>query len=115
VDAWPRNGPTNIWGWESRNALYSLYMDAIPLIILLIPYLLTLLLASVFLFFNVFHLWRYGVEGVGTSLLIVTYIGLFALTLGGTLLALGGFAWFGTFSLADLLPSSENSISSFGL
>ena len=89
-------------------------MDAIPSLVLLIPYFLLAGIASVFLFFNVFHLWRYGVEGTGTTFLIVTYIGLFAVILGGTWFALQGFVWADTFSLTDMLPAqSKNSL--FGL
>lgn len=51
---------------------------------------------------------------MGTTLLIVMYIGLFAVTLGGTWLALNGFVWGGTFSLINLLPSTSGG-SSFGL
>lgn len=89
-------------------------MDAIPLIVLLIPYFLVAGVAALFLFFNVFHLWRYGVEGTGTTLLIITYICLFAVTLGGTWLALSGFIWGDTFSLTNLFPSTSGG-SSFGL
>lgn len=89
-------------------------MDSLPFALLLLPYGVILLVAVLFLFFNVFHLWRYGIEGLGTRLLILTYLGLFVLTVGGTLLALGGYTWTGTFSLLDLLPSSQG-ISSFGL
>ena len=89
-------------------------MDAIPFIALLIPYFLVAGVAALFLFFNVFHLWRYGVEGMGTTLLIVTYICLFAVTLGGTWLALSGFVWADTFSLINLLPTTSGN-SSFGL
>ena len=95
-------------------ALYCAHMDAIPFAVLLAPYLLVLAVAAIFLFFNVFHLWRYGVDGPGTSLLIAVYIGLFIVIVGGTWVSLSGFAWTGTFSLADFLPRSPG-ISSFGL
>lgn len=89
-------------------------MDEIPLIVLLIPYFFILGVAAIFLFFNVFHLWRYGIEGAKTSLLIVMYLGLFVLTVGGTWLALSGFAWTDTFSLGDLVPEFSRP-SSFGI
>lgn len=89
-------------------------MDSIPSLVLLLPYGFILFVAALFLFFNIFHLWRYGIEGMGTRLLMLAYIGLFAVTVGGTLMALGGYAWGGTFSLTDLLLSSRG-ISSFGL
>ncbi len=89
-------------------------MDAIPFIVLLIPYFFVVGVAALFLFFNVFHLWRYGVEGMGTTFLIITYVCLFALILGGTWLALSGFVWGDTFSLINLFPSTSGN-SSFGL
>ncbi len=89
-------------------------MDAIPLSLLLIPYFFVVGVAAIFLFFNVFHLWRYGLEGTGTSLLILVYLGLFVLVVGGTWAALSGFAWHESFSLNDILPATARS-SSFGL
>ena len=89
-------------------------MDAIPFIILLVPYLFVMGVGALFLFFNVFHLWRYGLEGVGTTMLIVTYMSLFAVVVFGIWLALSGFAWDGTFSLLDFFPRNGG-VSSFGL
>ncbi len=81
-------------------------MDGIPLIILLTPYGLILLVATIFLIFNVFHLLRYGVEGKGTALLTATYIFLFMFTIGFTSSALLAFDWSQIFTLDDLLPNS---------
>lgn len=89
-------------------------MDSLPFLVLLIPYLAILLVAVLFLFFNVYHLWQYGVDTLGTKLMILMYLGLFLLTAGGTWAVLSGFSWTGIFSLLDLLPS-RSGISSFGL
>ncbi len=89
-------------------------MDSIPFLVLLVPYLFVLLIAALFLFFNIYHLWQYGVDSMGTKLMILMYLGLFVLTAGGTWMALSGFSWTDTFSLADILPSGVG-ISSFGL
>lgn len=89
-------------------------MDSIPFLALLVPYLLILFVAVLFLFFNVYHLWQYGVDSTGTKLMILMYISLFLLTAGGTWAVLSGFSWTDTFSLADILPS-QGGISSFGL
>lgn len=89
-------------------------MDSLPFLILLIPYLLILLVAVLFLFFNVYHLWQYGIDTVGTKLMILLYVGLFLLTASGTWALLSGFPWGDTFSLAELLPFNS-SLSSFGL
>ena len=89
-------------------------MDAIPFIILLIPFGAVTLFSGLFLFFNLFHLWRYGVEGTGTTLLALSYVVIFGLVIGLTLGFLAPFSWSGTFSLADLIPEFS-SPSSFGL
>lgn len=89
-------------------------MDTIPFIVLLIPYLFIVAVTALFLFFNVFHMWRYGIDGMGTTLLIIGYICSFAVIAGGTWLVLSGFTWGGTFSLSDFLPSGSGA-SSFGL
>lgn len=80
-------------------------MEAIPFALLLAPFILVAAIASLFLFFNLYHLWQYGIESSGTKLLMTAYIALFLLTLVGTWSALSGFDWQGTFSLMDLLPS----------
>lgn len=84
-------------------------MDTFPLVILLVPYALMLVIALLFLFFNVYHLWKYGVEGKGTTLLIVMYLVLFAAVVGGTWSALQGFSWNDRISFADILPSFSSS------
>lgn len=89
-------------------------MDAIPLSFLLIPYGIILLVAVLFLFFNVYHLLKYGFETPGTRLLALFYIGVFILAAGGTGMLLMDFDWSETFSLADLLPSSSG-LSNYGL
>ncbi len=89
-------------------------MDAIPVFALFVPYFLVLFLSGLFLFFNVFHLWRYGVEGIGTALLLFAYISLFFLIAGGSWVLLSGYALDGTFALTDLLPSFSG-VNSFGL
>ncbi len=86
----------------------------IPYIVLLIPLAAAALFGGVFLFFNIFHLWRYGIEGWGTISLIMLYVALYAVILLGTLLLLGNISWDGSFSLNELLPTSSRS-SSFGL
>ncbi len=89
-------------------------MDSLPFLILLAPYLLILAVAVLFLFFNIYHLWQYGVDSMGTKLMILLYLGIFTITAGGTWIALRGFSWEDSFSLADILPY-ERGISSFGL
>ncbi len=89
-------------------------MDSFPLFVLLVPYLFILAIGVLFLFFNVYHLWQYGVDSTGTKLMILLYLGLFLLTAGGTWAALSSFAWGDSFSLIDLLPFG-GSVSSFGL
>lgn len=88
-------------------------MQEIPFIVLLIPYLFMIVVGGIFLFFNIFHLWRYGIEGIGTSALIALYILLFLGVALGSWVFLSGFAWGETFSFSSILPHLSRS--SFGL
>lgn len=87
----------------------------IPLWILLVPLAFIVAFTALFLFFNIFHLARYGVVGRGAIALIFVYIVsyLFVLALGLT--ALLDVQWTQTVSLRDILPFTGGSSSSFGL
>jgi flagellar biosynthesis protein FlhB len=87
----------------------------IPLWILLVPLAFIVAFTVLFLFFNVFHLVRYGVVGRGAVALTLVYIVsyLFVLVLGAT--ALLDIPWTETVTLHDILPFTGGSSSSFGL
>ncbi len=87
----------------------------IPLWVLLVPFAFIVAFTALFLFFNVFHLARYGVVGRGAIGLILVYLVsyLFVLVLGAT--ALLDIQWTQTVTLSDILPFTGGSSSSFGL
>ncbi len=87
----------------------------IPLWILLVPLAFIVAFTALFLFFNIFHLARYGVVGRGAIGLILVYVVsyLFVFVLGMT--ALLDIQWTETVTLRDILPSTGGSSSSFGL
>lgn len=87
----------------------------IPLWIILVPLGAVLALAALFMFFNIFHLARYGIIGRGATAMIAAYIlsFLFILILGaGVLIAID---WTETVPLASLIPFTGGSVSPFGL
>ncbi len=88
----------------------------IPLWIILVPLAIVVALTALFLFFNVFHLARYGVAHRGTVPLILVYLVSYAFVLVVGVGALGSVLWTRTIPLGDLLPfSSSRGSPSFGL
>lgn len=89
---------------------------SIPLWIILVPLAVVTACAALFLFFNVFHLARYGIVGRGATGLIVVYIASFlfiALLGAGVLLQIDWTQYVSLNSVLPFLPSSKTS--SFGL
>lgn len=87
----------------------------IPLWVLLVPLAFTVALTALFLFFNIFHLWRYGIVGRGAIGLILVYVAsyLFVLMVGAT--ALLDIQWTQAVSIRDLLPFTGTGSSFLGL
>lgn len=89
----------------------------IPLWIILVPLGVIVACTTLFLFFNIFHLARYGITGRGAVALIIVYIVsfLFVLTLGtGLLLEID---WTNTVPISSIVPFIGNASrsSTFGL
>ncbi len=87
----------------------------IPLWIILVPLGVIVALAALFLFFNVFHLARYGVVGRGAVAMILVYIVSFGFILflgAGVLVEID---WTETVPISSILPFTGESSSSFGL
>jgi hypothetical protein len=87
----------------------------IPLWIILLPLGVIVALAALFLFFNVFHLARYGVVGRGAVALIMVYLVsfVFVLFLGTSMLT--EIDWTETAPVSAVVPFTRGSSSSFGL
>lgn len=87
----------------------------IPLWIILVPLGVIVALAALFLFFNVFHLARYGIVGRGAVAMILVYIVSFGFILflgAGVLVEID---WTETVPISSILPFTGGSSSSFGL
>lgn len=88
----------------------------IPLWILLVPLALIIACTGLFLFFNIFHLARYGIVGRGAAALIVVYLVSYAFVLVLGLSALSEVDWMRTVSASSIIPFLRHaSSSSFGL
>lgn len=88
----------------------------IPLWIMLIPLGIIMACTALFLFFNIFHLARYGIEGRGAIALILVYIVSYAFVLVLGLGMLGQVDWIQTVKLSSIFPMfSSLSGSSIGL
>ena len=87
----------------------------IPLWILLIPLAFVVAFTTLFLFFNIFHLSRYGIAGRGAVGLILVYIVSYILVLVVGATALMSIHWTETVTLHDLLPFMSKNSSSFGI
>lgn len=87
----------------------------IPLWIILLPLGVIVALAALFLFFNIFHLARYGIVGRGAVAMIIVYIVSFGfiLFLGAGVLV--DIDWTESAPISSILPFTGGSSSSFGL
>ena len=85
-----------------------------PLWYVLIPFAVIVLFAALFLFFNVFHLMRYGI-GSGTYVIIVVYILGFVGILGISLFLLSAFPWGSEVNPIELLPFDLNAKGNYSL
>lgn len=77
-----------------------------PLWFLLVPYAAVLLFSGIFLFFNVFHVLRYGVDDLATRGVAVAYVIGFLVVVVASVWILGGFDWTYLPTLRDILPFS---------
>lgn len=90
------------------------YME-IPLWILLIPFAIIVACTAIFLFFNVFHLKRYGITGHGATSLMMLYLGSYAIILITGMTILGSINWQQKVHLNDIIPFAGKGTASFGL
>jgi hypothetical protein len=86
-----------------------------PLWYLLVPYIAVVAFAALFLFFNVFHMWRYGIEAGKTWGLISVYVGSFIVLIGFSVLLLLPVDWEKEVSPLELLPLRSGVTSDYGL
>ena len=77
-----------------------------PLWFLLVPYAAVLVFSAIFLYFNVFHIIRYGVDDLATRGVALAYVIGFLIVLSASAWILEGFDWMYVPTLQDLLPFS---------
>lgn len=77
-----------------------------PLWYILVPYALIVFGTGISLFFNVYHVAKFNVQSLGTTLLLGCYVVLYAAILIASLAALSGFYWQREVTLGDVFPFS---------
>lgn len=86
-----------------------------PLWYLLVPFVAALFFSGLFLFFNIFHILRYGASGVSTRGVAVAYAIGYVVVLVASLSLLGQYSWTTSVAFQDILPFAGSSGSAFGL
>lgn len=86
-----------------------------PLWYILVPYSAVVFFAAIFLFFNVFHLYRYGIEAGKTYGLVATYTISFLVILGLSAGLLLTYDWNYEVAPEALLPFSDEATRNYGL
>lgn len=86
-----------------------------PLWYLLVPYVAALFFSGLFLFFNIFHIVRYGVSGFSTRGVAIAYAIGYVVVFVASLSLLGQYSWESAITTSDILPWSGGTISNFGL
>lgn len=88
-----------------------------PLWYALLPYALVLLGTSIFMFFNLYHVAKFGVQSFGTTALLLTYLIGYIAVLAFSAVLISGYDWSAAVTLSDILPFVGNSSSdtNFGL
>lgn len=87
----------------------------IPLWYLLIPFGLVLLGTTIFLFFNLYHVAKFGLKSASTTTLLIAYVLSYVVVLGVSAALIGSFDWSAEVSLLEILPFATGSTSSYGL
>ncbi len=86
-----------------------------PLWYALLPYALVVLGTGIFLFFNVYHVAKFGVQSVSTTLLVLTYILGYLAVLVFSASVLAGYDWSAAVTWSDIFPFSDGSSTNFGI
>ncbi|MFA6521979.1 MAG: hypothetical protein WCT24_00035 [Patescibacteria group bacterium] len=74
----------------------------LPVLYLLIPFGLVILLTTLFVMFNFFHIAHFGLQGTKTALVLVGYIAIYVCALMFVFQILSSFDWSQTIVLPDL-------------
>lgn len=86
-----------------------------PLWYFLVPYAVVMLGTATFMFFNVYHVAKFGLQSFGTTALVLFYLVLYLAVLALSASALLPFDWSAHVALTDIVPFTTGSSTSFGL
>lgn len=88
-----------------------------PLWYMLLPYALVLLGTGLFMFFNVYHIAKFGLQSFSTTALVLAYLIAYIAVLAFSAWLLSGYDWNGIVTLSDILPfvGNSNNDTNFGL
>jgi hypothetical protein len=86
-----------------------------PVAYFLIPFVILVLIAGLFLFFNVYHVLKFGIESTGTYTIVIIYVIGFALLLLISMLLLSGYNWNQQIDPVAILHLNNSPANNFGL
>lgn len=86
-----------------------------PLWYLLIPFAAILLATTIYMFFNIYHIAKFGMQSFGTTVVLLLYFGGYLAVLAVVGVMIGGIDWQHSVTIIDILPFTSNSTSTFGL
>lgn len=86
-----------------------------PLWYLLVPYALAMLGTGIFMFFNVYHVAKFGVQSLGTTALVLAYFLGYIFVLALSAWLINGYDWSAGVALTDIFPFAGGNSSGFGL
>lgn len=75
-----------------------------PLWYFLIPYAVVLLGTGIFMFFNIYHIAKFGIESFTTTVVLLFYVLMYLGVLVFSAALIGAYNWSATVALSDVLP-----------
>lgn len=82
---------------------------------LLIPYALVLLGGSLFMFFNLYHVAKFGLQSFQTTMLLTMYLLSYLIVLGISAALISSFDWSAQVPFLEIFPFATGSSATFGL
>lgn len=82
---------------------------------LLVPYALVLLGSSLFVFFNLYHVAKFGLQSVQTTLLLSAYFISYLIILGVSAMLIASYQWNVEVPFLEVFPFATGSSTTFGL
>ncbi|MBI1908496.1 hypothetical protein HYS28_03750 [Candidatus Uhrbacteria bacterium] len=86
-----------------------------PLWYLLVPFGVVVLGSTLFMFFNLYHVAKFGIQSVQTTMLLIVYLLSYLVALAVAVALVGSYEWSAEVLFLDIFPFTGSSPSSFGL